>query len=308
MPPAPPQRPKVNFLADWLELYSLEQRDGTATRGDLESLLTIPLDTNEADDKSEILDNIASDTFAELDRRKFRAGAGYPFDVVNRHSLRRREDWSEKIPYIFCLHLSYMRHDQMLPQIIDAWKLFERTGGIAARDFIQGELHVFGTSRESGGGFAASVGDLCAAVGEGGGFKGQPTLNKQDDGVDIVVWKGFGDKRSGQIMMYGQCAGGWDWKSKLYRLQPDEFCEQWMVDKPPSPLIKSFYVPHTVADESRWNNAVRSGGILFDRCRIAATIDIHVEDVELWGLCQLWCEVTNPKVDWGAATLSRVAP
>jgi hypothetical protein len=70
--------------------------------------------------------------------------------------------------------------------------------------------------------------------------------------------------------MFGQCASGNDWASKLGELQPSAFWGQWMQDSPISPyLIRSFFVPHRI-ERRKWELIARKAGLLFDRCRIAS--------------------------------------
>ena len=119
-------------------------------------------------------------------------------------------------------------------------------------------------------------------MGDGGcHHKGRPKLPDQKDGkLDIVAWKEFEDKRQGKLITFGQCATGRDWEAKRSELPAaEDWCTNWMADRPAVWPVRSFFVPHRV-DRGNWFYTCSLSGILYDRCRIASlasTLDTGLE-------------------------------
>lgn len=261
-----PNRPTDAIkLADWLEIYALISADGNASRGDLERALrrgsVFPTD------ESNGIEEKLMQVFLELEDRSAATGEGYPFEVKGAVlSLRSK---SKNFPaYIFCLVLSYFGWQPKKGTPINPRDLFEELSCKAAKNYIHGDVFPFGPKAVNRKGFKEAVAALCITLGEGQGFRDQPTFQRKDDKVDLVAWKTFHDRRASKLVMFGQCASGNDWTEKLAELQVDAFWDQWMQDGQVSPLIRSFYVPHRV-DKAQWDYTARRTGVLFDRCRIA---------------------------------------
>ena len=215
--------------------------------------------------------------FLELEERVRSTGDAYPFEISG-GTLRLRAHPKNFPAYTFCLVLSYFKWKPKKGARVDPWKLFEELSCRAAGHYMRGDVFWFaargaGANPKSGGGrqptvFQQGINGLCNVLGEGQGFKNQPTLNRQDDKVDLVAWRDFLDKRPSKLVMFGQCAGGQNWTGKTAELQPGSFWDQWMQDGKISPLIRSFYMPHRIP-RAEWAYNARRSGILFDRCRIA---------------------------------------
>ena len=252
-------------LADWLELYALLSPDRNSSRGDLESVLRMA-SLFELDDDEKVELKIL-EVFQELEQRTEAAREAYPFGLDYRGVLRlRSSNWEEFPVYIFCLCLSYrpLRETRVGP------KLFERISCLAAQHYLQGQSIGFGAPREElPSPFADAVTELCGRIGEGGGYREQPSLDRQDDTLDLVAWKDFADKWPSKILMFGQCGAGRNWKDKLGEMQPRAFWDQWMQAGSVSPLpIRSFFTPYRV-QQNMWDFCARKAGVIFDRCRIA---------------------------------------
>lgn len=259
--------PQKILLADWLELFALVAADKSSSSGDLERALRraaiiIPDDPMAVEEK-------CVEVFLELERRATAAQDGYPFTVKDRHLLRKSA-WRDYPSYVFCLCLSYFGWKSTKGAPVDPWRLFEELSCVAARNYIQGQCLPFGShARMKVKNFGEAVDALVDQMGEGGGFKKAPSLSPNDDRVDLVAWREFADKRSSKLVMFGQCAGGKNWRSKRSEMQPDKFWGNWMRDSNISPLTRSFYFPHVVGEIDDWEHLARDGGVLFDRCRIA---------------------------------------
>jgi hypothetical protein len=248
-------------LADWLEIMALTAPDGDASAGDMGPPLRRLGEANP--------EPLIARVFTEIDRRVKAAGDAYPF-VRGNNVITRRGDAAAYVPYVFCLLLSYFKWKARKNVAHNPWLMFEEMAHVAAREYLNAPNTslLFGTSaRKKQANFRGAVDDLCVRLREGDGFYDQKTHAK-DDKLDVVVWKDFPDNAPSQLVLFGQCAGGDDWRKKVAELQPDAFSKQWMNRTLISPVVRSFYIPHRIEPES-WELWARKAGILFDRCRIA---------------------------------------
>jgi len=251
-------------LADWLEISALLSGDDNASRGDLERILRRAGFCELEDD--EAIERKTLDTFEELEQRLKAAQTAYPFILDYRGVLELKTRWEDFPVYIFCLCLSYFgfgeRHT--IP------KLFEHISCLAAQGYLQGNSIGFGWPRaELPTSFPDAVTALCDLLGEGRGYREQSALDRKDDTLDVVAWKDFTDRSSSKIFMFGQCAAGQNWETKLSELDPKVFWDQWMQYPLVSPIpIKSYFVPHRI-ERKKWEFVARKAGVIFDRCRIA---------------------------------------
>ena len=251
-------------LADWLELYAILSPDHNASRGDLESALRTAAFAECADDEE--IELKVLEVFDELDQRDDATREAYPFNLTNPYIIQlKSEKWEDFPAYVFCLCLSYFG----VPETNITPKLFERVSCLAARGYLSGEALGFGAPRiDLPSVFSQAITEMCKHIGEGIGFRDQSTFRRQDDALDLVAWTEFADRHPSKLRMFGQCAAGRNWESKLGDLQPEPFCDQWMLIPPILPPIKSFFMPHRI-EQGKWESIARKGGILFDRCRIA---------------------------------------
>jgi hypothetical protein len=86
--------------------------------------------------------------------------------------------------------------------------------------------------------------------------------------LDVVAWRGFPDRESSKVIVFGQCATGNDWWEKRNDLQPQSWCGKWLLKHPAVPPLKAFFVPHRVPSE-RWPELTFDAGVVFDRCRLS---------------------------------------
>lgn len=300
--PLPDTPTDIIKLADWIEIYAIISADDNSSRGDLErALRRASVFQSEKEDESSGIEDTLLQVFLELEERASSAGDAYPFEIVG-GILRLRSHPKQFPAYIFCLVLSYFKWKAKKGAPVDPWRLFEELSCGAARHYMQGDVFWFASrargakvrrgQRSQSTAFQNGINDLCNELGEGQGFKNQPTLNRQDDKVDLVAWRDFQDKRSSKLVMFGQCAAGNNWTGKTAELQPDRFWDQWLQDGKISPLIRSFYIPHRVP-RKEWEFRARSAGILFDRCRIAFWTS-QAEDIMRDGRYMKWCRTILP--------------
>jgi hypothetical protein len=262
-----PESPfRTEELADWLELTAVEAADDNASAGDLER----ELNRLGHADPHDLLGSV----FLEVERREKAAGKdGYPFDRKD-SSIELKAEAKNFPAYIFCLALSYRQWRARKSPPQNPWCLFEELACYSAKKYIGGDALIFGTSSREGrkakGRFQAMINDLAKRLGEGECFRPQRTFSAKDSQLDLVAWKGFPDSRPSQIILFGQCAAGANWTSKLNELIPEDFWDQWMNRGKVSTPLRSVFVPHRIFDHDRWENHARSARLLFDRCRVVA--------------------------------------
>lgn len=259
-------------LADWLELSALAAADKDASTGDLER----ELDRLNVSGRDQLLSSV----LIEIDKRERGTGQdAYPFERGDT-SIEVKANPHEFPAYMFCLALSYLGWTNRPRAPHNPWLLFEELACHAAKSYVGGESLLFGTSSRTGtrgkGQFKQRVTELAKALGEGSGFKEQPTFSTKDSKLDVVAWKPHRDKRASQIILFGQCAAGRNWKEgKLTELDPEGFWDQWMDRGKVSAPLRSVFVPHRVYDDEQWDGYARKARLLFDRCRVVAAAHVH---------------------------------
>jgi hypothetical protein len=267
--------------ADWLEIYALEDKDQSSSISDLERVL------NQNSVEKEEREACCAAVGTELGARSKGAADGYPF-TFNGSLLKQKDDLTKHIPYVFCLYLSYFdgakkKHKNIYPD-----RIFEHVSRIAAQNYLDGQAVRFGFPRlptEMPKQFDKAVISFSAHLGEVS-YNGKKSGKAKDDGLDVIVWKHFPDERAGKIILWGQCAAGWDWESKL-AFDPDTFRKRWLHGDFVNPLLKSILFPHVV-ETTRWDYFAAAARILFDRCRIASCtfgeddLDDHTDNMKTW--------------------------
>ena len=286
-------------LADWLELSALSASDGNASAGDLLNAIQISVG-------SELAEKLMLDVLSEIDARRKAADEGYPFVLHYARMLQIKSDLTRCMPYIFCLYLSYFGWRQQANAAVNPRLLFEHLSCVAAKQYLQGEYVLFGTSRRILGvsGFAQAVNEPCSRLGEGVGIRSTNTLHKKDDHVDLVAWRDFKDGWESKVILFGQCASGENWPEKVFELQPDAFWGHWMAESKISPLCKSFFIPYRILydDGEEWKYYARATrAVLFERCRIAYWAWTDYESIRGDQRYRAWCDSVLP-IDWDAGS------
>lgn len=264
----------VDECADWLELAALVADDGNASAGDLERIIRRGGVFDSARNEDDAIEAHVSAVLFSLSERASLVADHYPFMIVGT-KVQKRDLYSDLfLAYLFCLCLSYFKRRHPSVAGVKPRLLFEEVSAAALEGYLgTADSLVFGTRRAntfSKAAFKDAVDALARMLGEGEGFSDQPTLSKKDDHVDVVAVKHFPDKFEGKIVVFGQCATGENWDSKLIELDPEAFCRQWMraaVASTPA-LLKSFFVPFIVP-KNRWRYACNYAGVLFERLRVA---------------------------------------
>lgn len=102
----------------------------------------------------------------------------------------------------------------------------------------------------------------------------------KEEGLDVVVWNTWPDRRTGQLYLMGQCACGKNWLDKDKDLDLSCFTEWFRL--PRVMPVRSFFTPR-YAVKSLLNELSFKAGLVFDRIRIvqALTAPHIAQDVEL---------------------------
>ena len=147
-----------------------------------------------------------------------------------------------------------------------------------------GKTYWFGHPRPAQIGFLDALQELCCQMGWGNAKTavppGLPELPK-DDGVDIVGWRLFGDRRVSGLVILCQAATGSDWEGKSITTCLSSFLD-WFDSRPYCCATPSLAVPfpahHEVTEpqDSSYELAVHNAlyrlqgklGVILDRLRI----------------------------------------
>jgi hypothetical protein len=301
--PAPAASEARGFHADWLELCALEAADRNSSIQDLVRAIrqTGTIEALDEDDEPEDPQDrggertqaVAEDAFAEIEDRHTSCGGdcgAYPFSVHSQY-IELRPDPTKSL-YLFQLLLSRFGKDAG-PNGTDAARLFELVSLHAAAAYFGGTksgvgaYHFGSPRRATERSFCGALNEMCRQMGEGEGCRMDRSnvRDQKDAKLDLIVWRPFHDNRPGKLMGFGQCATGRNWADKLTSLQPETFCEMWMLDTPATKPVRLFFVPFRV-EQRRWMDVTRQGGIIFDRCRIA--VQARGIDRNLMGECAHW--------------------
>ena len=173
---------------------------------------------------------------------------------------------------------------------IDATQVFEKLCNHVAKNFFgtNSKSLIFGTAIS--GSFVDKVKNLLKNIGEGGVFI--DTCNaatKNDDGIDIVVWKDFSDKKIGKLIGFGQCKTGTSWRDDIHRLNPTKFIKCWFsgsVILTPIPII---FICDTLIEDMNFFHS-QEGRLFFNRFRLVEYIEKDFMEKEIIDEISLWLE------------------
>ena len=241
----------------------------------------------EADD----LERVAEAALEQLAARQEYLGDEYPFSFGGALEAEVR---AVESAYAFLAVLSTSGWRNVdAPE--NATSLFEGVSACALVRYLGGPSMVrhydFGFPRRNGpAAFYDAVEDLCQEMGEGIGCRVSRSEAAQikDAKLDLVAWVPFGDDRPNQLSVFGQCATGANWRSKINELQPTDFCKTWLTEQPAITPSLGFFVPRQIS-ERHWSEVANGERrIVFDRLRIVHLLDEMDED--LARRCAEWTE------------------
>ena len=150
---------------------------------------------------------------------------------------------------------------------------------------------VFGSPRRDlPAGFREAVVHLANLLREGKACADRENLSQsKDDGLDVVAWKEFPDRRASKLILFGQCAVGRHWKEKTHELQPGRWCKRNFAGPIAVDPIPAFFVPRALSERDA--NDAGCDQVLLDRCRISA-LCFDIMDSQLDERLREWIEAS----------------
>jgi len=281
LPNLPGPKAGIHELADFLETRCWIDNIGNTRRGLSENEVVrylVPTTDNDmnsgCDDDEDAIRDSVSDAMSEINRRADICKDGYPFfQERNGQVLKlapRRRGRQQKDIYLYLLLCTRLNmQNNRKHACLDGTLLLEQLSGHVLQKYLgpNSQSMLFGTA--AGGTFSDKVNELCRRLGEGGTVSNRETgrMTARDGGLDTVGWVPFTDRRLGQLIVFGQCKTGTNWRDDTAKLQPSDFNKKWVSDPFSVDPLRAFFVAESV-DPSKWRNAVINAGILFDRCRL----------------------------------------
>lgn len=266
-----PHTNSIDSLADWAEWY-VASRGESLSKAKLASMLaSMPTTADEEDIDSALL---------ELARREQLYGPARPFglegDIIS-PVIR----WQDRPEYMMCLIFS-IEGVRKAKGKNDGTKLFERLSREAALAYLNGRAEVIGFPNASA--LVKQIKDLATSTGERLGDR-VPKPKDKDKGVDVVAWKGYGDKRDNQIVLLLQCGAGFhfDTKKPISVVAWREFI-RWSACP-----VQGIMVPVVISIDD-WLETRDDYNLIFDRVRIHLALHgREPSDPDLRAEIKTWC-------------------
>ena len=243
------------------------------------------------------LDSRLDEVFLELQRRQGFSSGKYPFSF-KKYSMKLNEEASlNKTVYLFLLLCTrFNMKTSKVHNEIDGTLLFEELCTDVIPNYFgkTSKSYLFGTASsdqfEKRKVFEGKVNKIITKIGEGNIFRNlnSNTPSKNDDAVDVVVWKDFADNRIGKLIAFGQCKTGTTWQKEIHRLKPDDFCDKWFQESPvfdPLPLI---FICDTLNEDFNFYTS-QKGFLLFNRFRILEQTEDNLNS-EIQTKIQSWLD------------------
>lgn len=289
----PSPRALLEEKADFWEVESIREQGQFISQMNVLRVLSRGVDEINHDGIESDEDSIElnlDDVFQQLIDRKAFCSIGYPFEFG--HSSIRFDETSsyKRDVYLFLLLCTrFNMTSQKIQNGIDATLLFEKLSAEVAKNFFgyNAESLVFGTAALAS--FPNKIKDLVISMGEGYGYQ-NPNLNyptKNDDGIDVVVWKNFSDGRIGKLIGFGQCKTGTNWKDSIHKLKPRDFCDNWLSQSPVLDPIPMIFICDTLNYEQNFYTD-QKGFLVFNRFRIMEYLPNELEDFQILVDIQTW--------------------
>jgi hypothetical protein len=102
----------------------------------------------------------------------------------------------------------------------------------------------------------------------------------KDAGLDVVVWKDFGDGRTSILFALAQCAcGRTDWETKVADLNLRRLAN-WFEGPTIAEPLRCFFVPFHIPNHAHLKEISGFAGVILDRARIAMVAEADVAAVQ----------------------------
>lgn len=298
----PSKRAYKEETADFWEIEAIRRRNYVSII-DINKIIAKEFDEFQHDgiDSEEDEFNMElEDIFLHLQERVDFTDRNYPFSFSAGYNSLFFNGLTETSDYLYLFLLLCTRFNMQTHKVqkgIDGTLLFEHICANTIRNFFGNntQSYVFGTGVQ--GSFKAKINDFITKVGEGRSFKNSNfnPSTKNDDGVDIVAWKDFADKKIGKLIGFGQCkTGTTSWRDGIHKLKPSQFCSNWLSMSPVFEPIPIVFLADTMNDEFNFYTA-QKGFLVFNRFRIME-----------YGVLGLSSKIQSEMKDWVVGALESV--
>ncbi len=269
----PTERAYKEEIADFWEIEALKQFGTPISDISILKVISKGFDElqnegllSEEDHLSERLEEV----FAHIKDRQVFSNRQYPFKC--NHASIQIDSLTNSSDYLYVFMLLATRFNMNSDRVqneIDGTDLFEFISAEAIKNFFghNSSSFVFGTGHRLS--FEKKIAEFIAKVGEGEKFK-NPDSNpptKNDDGIDVVVWKEFADKRKGKLIGFGQCKTGTEWRDGIHKLKPGDFCKKWLYSSPVLTPLPIVFLTDTMNEEYNFIST-QTEFLVFNRFRI----------------------------------------
>lgn len=286
-------------IADYLEIECLKSVGGSFSVVEAAQLMGVVDDESTPEDESEENWEEVRRALAIVEDRERMCRGAYPFETdVNALYLSRECDNTVSSVYTFFLLATRERmRENRFVDGIDGSLLFERVCADILKNFFgkYSSSYVFGTGGDVPGNFKKKLEELLRLFSERGYTISDKAVNPhlRDGGIDIVTFIPFVDSRQGQFITFSQCKTGTNWEQMLSSLCPsilDDYINPSLVSKP--------FVFFLIAEDCRdfdWVTIVRrTGGVIFDRCRLMSFLPKSLDD-----------SILKDIIKWNAGVINR---
>lgn len=296
IPNLPSSRAYKEELADFWELEAILNPETYVSHSQIAGILNIGHDELnpegiEGEEAEVFLDQRLDDTFKELNRRIHSTGNKYPFSFERYSIIYQSSDgFYEKIYLFLLLCTRFNMNYEKVHKGIDATQVFEKLCNHAAKNFFGKNSNSLILGTATSGSFVDKVKSMIKQIGEGGGFVDRNNAStKNDDGIDIVVWRDFADRRIGKLMGFGQCKTGTSWRNSIHHLNPEGFIKCWFKDPVVLVPIAIVFLCDTMFEELNFFQE-NQNRLIFNRFRIMEYIEQETLEETIFDEIALWLE------------------
>lgn len=260
-------------IADFWEIQALKEFEVPISSLSILKLISIEFDElnndgieSEEDFYSETLHQV----FSHLRSRQKYSNQNYPFNLTKTSiSFDGLNSFRDYLYTFLLLTTRFNMTKSKTHNEIDGTLLFEFLCADVAKNFFgeNSNSYVFGTGNP--GSFKEKVKQLIKNIDEGFSFKNPDnnTPTKNDDGIDVVVWKEFADRKKGKLIGFGQCKTGTNWRDHIDKLKPDTFCKKWFIESPVYEPLRMIFLTDTM-NKSYNYYGTQQDYLVFNRFRI----------------------------------------